>query len=173
MLLEQKRSLPSHFIILKSFCFAEQMLKEQELLKPTCHGTNVVGTKVLALSFLEQKLFEQKSFQHLENFRFRICRPWKPRAGQPEHRDADSLHLKVVDHDGHRETVGGRKAGSGNSFSVLYNWIFIVNEVDTFKSNAQLIYWNTEINNYTIIKKRLNNYSFNKSCWVQINEILA
>ncbi len=25
--------------------------------------------------------------------------------------------------------------------------------VDTFKSNSQLIYWNTEMNNYTIIKR--------------------
>ncbi len=37
---------------------------------------------------------------------------------------------------------------------VSYNWVSLENEVDTFKSNSQLIYWNHKINNYTIIKRR-------------------
>ncbi len=141
MLLEQKS------FSLEQTLF-EQKLLEQKLFEQKLFEQKLFEQKLFEQKLFDQKLFEQKTFQHLENFRFRICRPWKPRAGQPEHRDADSLHLEVIDHDGRRETVGGRKAGSGKSFSVSYNWIFIVNKVDTFKSNAQLIYWNTEINNY-------------------------
>jgi hypothetical protein len=35
---------------------------------------------------------------------------------------------------------------------LLYNWVFLEYEVDTFKSNSQLIYYNTHMNNYTKIK---------------------
>jgi hypothetical protein len=34
-----------------------------------------------------------------------------------------------------------------------YNWVFLENEVDTYKSNSQLIYSDTEINDYAIIKR--------------------
>ncbi len=38
-----------------------------------------------------------------------------------------------------------------------YNLVFLENEIDTFKSNSQLIYWKHEMNNYTaIIKSWLN-----------------
>ncbi len=43
----------------------------------------------------------------------------------------------------------------------LYNWVLLENEFDTFKSDSQLIYWNKEINNWTMIK-----------CWAHINEML-
>jgi hypothetical protein len=34
---------------------------------------------------------------------------------------------------------------------ILYNWVFLESEVDTFKSNSQLIYLNQDIDHYTII----------------------
>ncbi len=55
----------------------------------------------------------------------------------------------------------------------LYNWVFLENEVDTFKSNSKLIYLWHENNNYTVIIKKgikkgwLNikyRRSFEKSC---------
>jgi hypothetical protein len=39
----------------------------------------------------------------------------------------------------------------------FYNWVFLENEIDTFKSNSQLSYWKHEMNNFiAIIKSWLN-----------------
>ncbi len=41
----------------------------------------------------------------------------------------------------------------GSFCTVGFYLVLLDNEVDTFKSNSQLTYWNTEIYNYTIIKR--------------------